>query len=73
MLVELIGATGNVGSRVPPELVEFVRRGHRVTAVTRNPGRGPAQPGFVPKHATILYQYGLAQYYREDPGISFEI
>lgn len=39
MQVALVGATGNVGSRV---LAELVRRGHAVTAIARNPGTAPA-------------------------------
>lgn len=39
MQVALVGATGNVGSRV---LAELVRRSHAVTAIARNPGTAPA-------------------------------
>lgn len=34
--VAVIGATGNVGTRL---VAELVARGHRVTAISRNPGR----------------------------------
>lgn len=34
--VAVIGATGNVGARL---VAELVARGHRVTAISRNPGR----------------------------------
>ena len=45
MEVALYGATGNSGSRI---LKELLSRGHRVTAIVRNPARlahaGPAVP-----------------------------
>jgi uncharacterized protein len=48
MKIALIGATGNVGSRL---LDELVRRGHTVTAISRNPERLPARPGVTAKRA----------------------
>ncbi len=39
MHVALIGATGNVGSRI---LAELVQRRHTVTAIVRDPARVPA-------------------------------
>ena len=41
MKVALIGASGNVGSRI---LAELTRRGHAVTAIVRHPEQVPAQP-----------------------------
>lgn len=41
MKIALIGATGNVGSRI---LAELARRGHAVTAIVRHPEKVPAQP-----------------------------
>ena len=41
MKIALIGATGNVGSRI---LSELVRRGHAVTAIVRHPEKVPARP-----------------------------
>ena len=42
MKVALIGATGNVGSRVAAEALS---RGHQVTGVTRHPEKQAAKPG----------------------------
>jgi len=42
MNVSIIGATGNIGSRI---LDEALRRGHTVTAVTRDPKKLEARPG----------------------------
>jgi putative NADH-flavin reductase len=42
MHVALIGATGNVGSRI---LAELVQRRHTVTAIVRDPARVPALSG----------------------------
>lgn len=41
MKIALVGATGFVGSQV---LAEALRRGHRVTALVRDPSKLPAQP-----------------------------
>jgi hypothetical protein len=41
MKVALIGATGNVGSRI---LNELLMRGHKITAIARNPDNVPAGP-----------------------------
>jgi putative NADH-flavin reductase len=48
MKIALIGATGNVGSRL---LAELLRRGHSVTAIARNPEKVPSQPGVTAKRA----------------------
>lgn len=45
MNIALIGATGQVGSRI---LAEALERGHQVTAIARNPAALAAQPGLVP-------------------------
>jgi uncharacterized protein len=42
MIVALIGATGNVGSRI---LAELVRRGHEVRALVRHPEKLPIRAG----------------------------
>lgn len=39
--IALLGATGNVGSRL---LDEALSRGHQVTALVRDPGRLPPAP-----------------------------
>jgi putative NADH-flavin reductase len=44
MNVALIGATGNVGSRVAAEVLS---RGHRVTGIARHPEKLPARPGLT--------------------------
>jgi putative NADH-flavin reductase len=46
MKIVLIGATGNIGSRV---LDEALRRGHTVTAVTRDPSKLAPRPGMQVK------------------------
>ena len=43
--IALIGASGNVGSRILKELSD---RGHQVTAAARNPQNIPELPGVVP-------------------------
>jgi putative NADH-flavin reductase len=42
MRIALIGATGNIGSRI---LAELASRGHSVTAIARNVEKVPATPG----------------------------
>ncbi len=42
--VALIGASGNVGSRI---LAELSRRGHTVTGIARHPNQIPALPGVI--------------------------
>lgn len=44
MNVTLIGATGNAGARI---LTELLKRGHHVTAIVRDPGKLPDQPGLT--------------------------
>jgi uncharacterized protein len=57
MNVALIGATGNVGSRL---LAELLRRGHTVTAIARNPERVPAQPGVTSRRGDVADKAGTA-------------
>jgi putative NADH-flavin reductase len=40
----LFGATGNAGARI---LKEILARGHRVTAIVRNPAKLSPQPGLT--------------------------
>ena len=51
MKIALVGATGFVGARV---LEEASRRGHDITAITRNPGKVPSLPGVKAHKADIL-------------------
>lgn len=51
MKVALIGASGNVGSRL---LAELVSRGHEVTAIARNPERIAAGPGITAKKGDLF-------------------
>ena len=57
MKVALIGATGNAGSRI---LAELSRRGHAITAITRDPEKTPALPGVVAVKADADDVSGLA-------------
>ena len=50
MKIALIGATGNVGSRL---LAELTRRSHTVTAIVRDPEKVPAQPGVTAKKGDV--------------------
>jgi uncharacterized protein len=50
MKVALIGATGNVGSRI---LAELTSRGHTVTAIARNPEKASARPGVTAKRGDV--------------------
>jgi putative NADH-flavin reductase len=56
MKVALIGATGNVGSRL---LAELVARGHTVTAIARHPEKVPAQAGVTAKSGDVFDKAGL--------------
>lgn len=51
MNIALIGGTGFVGSAL---LEELLQRGHRVTALARNPAKLLAQPGLSVVHADAL-------------------
>jgi uncharacterized protein len=50
MNIAVVGATGNAGSRIQAELI---RRGHKVTAIVRNPDRVPAQSGVTAKRDDV--------------------
>jgi putative NADH-flavin reductase len=56
MKVALIGATGNVGTRV---LAELLSRRHSVTAIARHPEKVPAQPGVTAKRGDVFDKAGL--------------
>lgn len=58
MKIALIGATGNVGSRL---LAELTRRNHTVTAIVRQPDKVPTQPGVTAKKGDVLDPQGLAE------------
>jgi putative NADH-flavin reductase len=49
MNIVLAGATGNIGSRI---LDEALRRGHRVTGLTRDPAKRAARSGLQAKKAS---------------------
>jgi len=57
MNVALIGASGNVGSRI---LAELACRGHAVTAIARDPTRVPVLPDVVAKGGDVADQPRLA-------------
>ncbi len=57
MKVALIGATGNVGSRL---LAELLSRGHSVTAIVQHPEKVPVKPGVTAKRGDVFDQPGLA-------------
>jgi hypothetical protein len=56
MDVALIGATGNVGSRI---LTELTLRGHTVTAIVRNPERVASQPGVTARTGDVADRASL--------------
>jgi uncharacterized protein len=56
MKVALIGATGNVGSRV---LAELLSRGHVVTAIARHQEKAPERPGVTAKRGDVSDKLGL--------------
>lgn len=55
--IALIGASGNVGSRL---LKELVSRGHEVTAIGRDPGKVPVVPNVAAMQGDIKDAAGLA-------------
>jgi uncharacterized protein len=57
MKVALIGATGNVGTRL---LAELASRGHTVTAIARHPEKVTAKPGVTAKRGDVADKAGLA-------------
>jgi putative NADH-flavin reductase len=57
MTIALIGATGHIGSRI---LAELVSRGHKVTAIVRNPEKVPALAGVTAAKGDVFDKAGLA-------------
>jgi putative NADH-flavin reductase len=55
--IALIGASGNVGTRL---LKERAARGHQITAIARDPGKIPAQPGVTAVRGDAADGAGLA-------------
>ncbi|WP_225764629.1 NAD(P)-dependent oxidoreductase [Inquilinus sp. Marseille-Q2685] len=53
----LIGATGNVGSKI---LAEALNRGHEVTGIVRNPEKLPQHPNLTAKRGDVFDADGLA-------------
>ena len=58
MKVALIGASGNVGSRI---LTELLNRGHEVTAVVRHTEKLPPRAGLTVRQGDVNDEAGLAQ------------
>src|ERR1700677_2166519 len=54
--VALVGASGQVGSRI---LAELVGRGHQVTAIARNPEKIAAHAGVTPRKGDVFDKVGL--------------
>lgn len=57
MNIALIGATGFIGSRL---LTELTRRGHKVTAIVRNPEKVPAGAGISARKGDVFDRDGLS-------------
>jgi len=55
--IALIGASGNVGTRL---LKELAARGHQITAIARDPGKIPAQAGVTAVRGDASDGAGLA-------------
>jgi uncharacterized protein len=58
MKIAVVGASGNAGSRIASELA---RRGHRVTAIARNPEKIASLPNVTAKKGDAHDQASLAQ------------
>ena len=58
MTIALIGATGHIGSRL---LAELSSRGHKVTAIVRNPEKVPVLPGVAAVKGDVFDKDGLAK------------
>ncbi|SEG46206.1 NAD(P)-dependent oxidoreductase [Bosea lathyri] len=58
MTIALIGATGHIGSRL---LAELSSRGHKVTAIVRNPENVPVLPGVAAVKGDVFDKDGLAK------------
>lgn len=57
MKIALIGATGNVGTRL---LAEALERGHQVTAIVRHPEKLPQRPNLSAQRGDVNDATGLA-------------
>lgn len=57
MKIAVIGATGNIGSRI---VDEALRRGHEVTAIARDPSKLTPQPGLIPARGDVHDKDGIA-------------
>lgn len=57
MKIALVGATGFIGSRL---LTELSTRGHKVTAIVRNPEKAPALAGVTAAKGDVFDKDGLA-------------
>lgn len=57
MNIALIGASGNVGSRI---LAELIRRNHTVTAIVRRPEEVPAHPNVTAKKGDVSNEKDLS-------------
>ncbi len=57
MNIALIGATGFIGSRL---LTELTRRGHKITAIVRNPEKVPAGAGISARKGDVFDRDGLS-------------
>jgi putative NADH-flavin reductase len=58
MTIALIGASGHIGSRL---LAELSSRGHKVTAIVRNPEKVPALTGVTAVKGDVFDREGLAR------------
>ena len=56
--IALIGASGNVGTRI---LNELVSRNHQVTAIVRDPTKVPARAGVTAARGDVADPAGLAE------------
>lgn len=66
MKIALIGATGNVGTKI---LAEALSRGHQVTAIARNVGKVKQQAGVTPRQADLADERRLADAVRGNDAI----
>ena len=58
MHIALYGATGLAGSRI---LTELLARGHRVTAIVRDPAKLPARPGLTVLQGDVSSSAAIAE------------
>jgi uncharacterized protein len=56
MKIAILGATGQVGSRI---VTEILGRGHNVTAIVRNPEKAPSHSNLVGVRGNVFDQTGL--------------